>query len=81
MKANFIKLESGLKFMIISRHELDGDKYLYLDSVTEKIKYIFAKVIDEETIEPVEDADIIAKLNIEAVNNLEKRLEELKEEC
>ena len=80
MKANFIKLESGLKFMIISRHELDGEKYLYLASVTEEIKNIFAKVIDEETIEPVEDVDVIAKLQLEVVNNLEKRLEELKEE-
>ena len=78
MKANFIELDSGLKFMIISRHELDGEKYLYLASVTDNIKYIFARVIDEVTIEPVEDDQIIAKLQVEVANNLEKRIEELK---
>ena len=35
MKANFIELDSELKFMIISRHELDGEKYIYLAEMTE----------------------------------------------
>jgi len=75
MEGKFIKLENGLKFMVLSTHELDGEKYLYLASVTEEIKYIFVKFISEDVIEPVEDMDTIYKLQCEVAKNLKEKLD------
>ena len=72
---NYIELKNGLKFMILSSHVLDGEKYLFLASVTEDIKYIFAKLIDDKIIEPVEDGEIICKLAIQAGEKAQKLFE------
>ena len=75
---NYIELENGLKFMILSSHMLDGEKYLFLASVSEDIKYIFAKLVDDKIIEPVEDGEIIARLTVEAGEKAKKMIESTK---
>ena len=58
----FIELENGGKFMILSAHVLDGEKYFYLASVSEDVRFIFAKLIDNRFLEPVEDGELNARL-------------------
>ena len=57
-----IELKNGLKFSVISKYVLDGERYLYLASDTEDIKFIFAKYVDDQYIEPVEDEEILVRL-------------------
>ena len=62
MKGKILKLKNGLKFMVLDIQEYEGEKYLFLASVTEEIQYIFARVIDEINIEPITDGELILKL-------------------
>lgn len=71
MKGEFIELTNGLKFAVISTHELDGEKYLYLASVTEDVKFVFAKIVSEKIIKPVEDEAIIVKLANQVMEKIE----------
>jgi len=73
MKNNFIQLKNGMKFMILSAHELDGERYFYLASVTKKIKYVFAKLVDE-AIELVEDNETIVKLQLQLLNRYNDKM-------
>ena len=62
MNGKILELKNGLKFMILDTQELEKEKYLFLASVTDEIEYIFAKVVDGDAIEPVEDGELILKL-------------------
>ena len=58
-----LTLTNGLEFVVLSKLKLDNEKYLYLSSFnTEEIHFIFAKVLKNHEIEPVEDGETIVKL-------------------
>ena len=57
-----ITLKNGLKFVILSKLELNDEKYLYLSSYDDNINFIFAKVHKDKTIEPIDDGETIVEL-------------------
>lgn len=58
-----ITLKNGLKFVILAKVELNEERYLYLSSYGEEdINFIFAKVNDDKTIEPIENGEVIVEL-------------------
>lgn len=72
MDSNFIQLKNGIKFMILSTHELDGETYLYLASVTKRIRYVFAKLVDN-AVELVEDNETIVKLQTQILSRYQEK--------
>jgi hypothetical protein len=57
-----IKLKNGLSFVVVKKYVLEGEKYLYLASATDNPECIFAKCVDDKTIEPVQDQETLNKL-------------------
>lgn len=57
-----IKLDNGLEFIVLAQLELDSEKYCYLSSKNEELKFISARWHKNGYLEPVEDGDIISKL-------------------
>ena len=57
-----IKVKNGLEFVVLSKLELEGERYLYLSTFDKDMNFVFAKVIDDEYIEPITDGEIISKL-------------------
>ena len=57
-----ITLKNGLKFVVLSKLELNGEKYLYLSSYDDNINFIFAKVHEDKTIYPIDDGEIVVEL-------------------
>lgn len=57
-----ITLKNGLKFVVVSKVTFENEKYLYLSSYEDDIKFIFARLYDNDKLEPVEDGDLILKL-------------------
>ena len=58
-----IELKNGLKFVVLSKLNLEGKKYLYLSSYeTEEIHFIFAEMNNDGTIIPIEDGEVVFKL-------------------
>ena len=56
-----VKLKNGLRFVVLSKLELDGEKYMYLTSYDEDANYIFVRV-DGKKLEPIVDGEIISRL-------------------
>ena len=61
--AKKIVLENGLEFVIITDLVLDNQKYLFLSTNEEDMKFIFARVEKDNTITPIEDGETIVKLH------------------
>jgi len=76
----FIELKNGMKFMIISEYIIDGQKYLYLASVSEDIKYVFVREISEDILQPVEDEKTLKELIKLSVNDVQQKLKDLKQD-
>ena len=45
---DYIEINGGAKFLVLSTHVLNEKKYLFLASVSEKPEYIFAEFFDGE---------------------------------
>ena len=60
---NIIELDNGLKFVILNKIKYEEDKYLFVASVTEDIKFLFLKQLDSMgNVEPVIDGNLIITL-------------------
>ena len=72
-----ITLKNGLRFVVLSKLDFEGEKYLYLSSYDncDDLQIIFAKVHDSKKIEPIEDGMLIVKL-MEVVNKEVERNKE-----
>ena len=57
-----ITLKNGLKFVVLSKLEMNNQKYLYLSSYDDDMNFIFAKVKEDKTIEPINDGETIIEL-------------------
>ena len=57
-----ITLKNGLKFVILAKLNFNDDKYLYLSSYDNDMNFIFAKVNDDKTIDPIDDGETIVEL-------------------
>lgn len=57
-----ITLNNGLKFVILSKLKMNNQKYLYLSSYDDNINFIFAKINEDKTVEPVDDGETIVEL-------------------
>ena len=73
---DLVEMDNGLKFMVLSSHVLDGNKYLFLVSVSDDPEYLFAEFFDGGKLVPVEDEEIIKKLLELAANKVENFLDE-----
>ena len=80
MEEKYIELDNGLKFLVLSKHTVDDNDYLFLVSVTKKPTYVFTKVIDEDTLEPVEDPVVLTKLTQLLSESLQKEFSNINEE-
>ena len=69
--SDIITLTNGLKFVVLDKITLEGDKYLYLSSYDDDINIIFAK-FDDGKLQPVEDGDLILKLSEIVKKHIEK---------
>lgn len=66
-----IKLENGLKFVVLSKLNFQEKKYLYLSSYeTEDIQFIFAEINKDGTITPVEDGETTFELMELVIKNI-----------
>ena len=71
---NIIELDNGLKFVILNKVKFENEKYLFVASVTEDVKFLFLKQLDENGgVSPVEDGELIIKLSKEVVENMKKQ--------
>ena len=60
---NIIELDNGLKFVILNKIKYEDDKYLFVASVTEDMKFLFLKQLDDMgNVEPVTDGNLIITL-------------------
>lgn len=57
-----ITLKNGLKFVILAKLNFNDNKYLYLSSYDNDMNFIFAKVNDDKTIDPIDDGETIVEL-------------------
>ena len=62
MIGKFLKLTNGLKFMVLDQIEHDKERYFFLASVTEDVQYVFARLLDDNGLEPVTDGDLVLEL-------------------
>lgn len=68
----FIELENGKKFLVLSKHELDGENYMFLAGVSENPVYLFVKVLEGDEVEPVNDEELLKRLSFLAAKDAEK---------
>ena len=69
---NIIELDNGLKFIILSRIKFENNKYLFVASVTEEMKFLFLQQIDDNGgVAPVEDGELVIKLSKEVVKQFQ----------
>lgn len=60
---NIIELDNGLKFVILNKIKYEDNKYLFVASVTEDMKFLFLKQLDSMgNVEPVTDGNLIITL-------------------
>ena len=57
-----ITLKNGLKFVILSKLDFNNQKYLYLSSYDDNVNFIFAKVNNDKTIDPIDNGETITEL-------------------
>ena len=62
MIGKFLKLTNGLKFLVLEKVEFEGERYFWLASVTEDVQYVFARLLDNNGLEPVTDGDLLLNL-------------------
>lgn len=57
-----ITLKNGLKFVIGAKLDYNDEKYVYLSSYDDEMNFIFAKVKENKSLEPISDGETIANL-------------------
>ena len=58
----YIELKNGTKFLVLTEVDYCQNHYLYVASVTEEVKYFFMWQKDIDTIEFVEDGQLLLDL-------------------
>lgn len=69
---DYIEINGGAKFLVLSTHVLNEKKYLFLASVSEKPEYIFAEFFDGGELEVAKDEELIKNLILLAAKKVEK---------
>ena len=57
-----ITLKNGLKFVVGAKLDYNDEKYVYLSSYDDDMNFIFAKVKENKSLEPISDGETIANL-------------------
>ena len=57
-----ITLKNGLKFVVGAKLDYNDEKYVYLSSYDDEMNFIFAKVKENKSLEPISDGETIANL-------------------
>ena len=69
-----IKLENGLKFVVLSKVNYNEEKYLFVSSVTEELQFLFLKQLDNDgNVSPVEDEELISILSRLVEKNIKEK--------
>lgn len=74
---NIIKLENGLKFLIISKIKYENNRYFFTVSLSEDLKFTFFQLLDDYgNLKPIEDGALIKELSKQVQSELITKNEE-----
>ena len=69
---DYIEINGGKKFLVLSTHVLNEKKYLFMVSVEASPEYIFAEFFEGGKLEVVKDEELIKELILLAAKKVEK---------